>query len=237
MTRAPRALPSPNVWEHPEVYETENLAHDADGTLAAVLAEVAPWAGLDVIDVGCGTGFHLPGMAATARSVVGVEPHPPLVRLARERVAGLPGVRVLPGLAQDLPLPARSVDVVHARTAYYFGPGCEAGLAETDRVLRPGGLLVLVDLDATRSPYGAWMRADLPRWDVTAPARFLTAQGFALRTVDTRWQLGSRADLAAVLGIEFSPGVAAAALAATPGLCVPVAYRVATRRTPAGPGA
>lgn len=235
MTAQPGAVrPSPNVWEHPDVYETENQAHDADGTLAAVLAEVAPSAGLDVLDVGCGTGFHLPGFATSARSVVGVEPHPPLLVTARERVAHLAGVDVLAGTAQALPLPERSVDVVHARTAYFFGAGCEPGLAEADRVLRPGGVLVVVDLDATRSPYGAWMRADLPRWDAGAPARFFAAQGFTQRTVDTRWQLASRADLAAVLGIEFSPRVAAAALATVPGLSVDVAYRVAWRRSPSG---
>lgn len=226
----PRPVPSPNIWHHAEVYERENRAQDADGTLAAGLAEVAPVAGLDVLDVGCGTGFHLPGFAATARSVTGVEPHPPLLPTALARVAELPHVRVLAGAAEALPVPDRSVDVVHARTAYFFGPGCEPGLAEADRVLRPGGVLVVVDLDATRSPYGAWMRADLPRWDATAPQRFLTRHGFSHRLVDTRWSLRTREDLAAVLGIEFSPEVAARALAATPGLSLEVAYRVSWRR-------
>lgn len=225
-------MPSPNIWYHPEVYERENREQDADGSLAAVLAEVAPVDGRDVLDVGCGTGFHLPGFAATARTVTGVEPHPPLLPAARARVAGLDHVRVLGGAAEALPLPAASVDVVHARTAYFFGPGCEPGLAEADRVLRPGGVLVVVDLDATRSPYGEWMRADLPRWDATAPERFLSRHGFHHRHVDTRWRLDSRDDLAAVLRIEFSPAVAAAALARTPGLTVDVAYRVSWR--PAG---
>jgi SAM-dependent methyltransferase len=227
-------VPSPNLWHHPEVYEVENRAHDADGALAAVLAEVAPWDGLDVLDVGCGDGFHLPRFAATAASTTGVEPHPPLVERARRRVAGLAGVRVLAGQAEALPVPGASVDVVHARTAYFFGPGCEPGLREARRVLRPGGVLVVVDLDATRSPYGAWMRADLPRWDAHAPARFFAAHGFTQRSVDTRWVLPSREALEAVLGIEFSPAVAAAALARTPGLTVEVAYRVSWRRTPAG---
>ena len=43
---------------------------------------------------------------------------------------GLPGVAVRVGAAQALPLPDASVDVAAARWAYFFGPGCEPGLAE-----------------------------------------------------------------------------------------------------------
>ena len=50
--------------------------------------------------------------------------------LARRRTASLPPVRVLEGTAQALPLPDASVDVAHARWAYFFGPGAEPGLRE-----------------------------------------------------------------------------------------------------------
>ncbi len=156
-------LPSPNIWNWPQAYERENLAQDADGALWRVLAQRVGWDGRDVVDVGCGDGFHLPRFAATARSVVGVEPHLPLVSRARDRVHDLPGVRVLPGCAQRLPLPDATADLVHARTAYFFGPGCEPGLAEAQRVLRPGGTLAVVDLDGSHPPYGDWLCAAAPR--------------------------------------------------------------------------
>ncbi|MBO0877854.1 MAG: class I SAM-dependent methyltransferase, partial [Pseudonocardia sp.] len=149
-------VPSPNIWHWPEVYERENRAQDTGGAIWSALRELAGWAGADVVDVGCGDGFHLPMFARGARTVVGVEPHPPLVRRARRRVAELPNVRVLEAGAERLPLEDASVDLVHARTAYFFGPGCEPGLTEADRVLRPGGVLAVVDLDATRAPYGDW---------------------------------------------------------------------------------
>lgn len=228
----PAALPSPNIWHWPDVYEVENLAQDVEGAVWAVLEEVAPWAGRDVVDVGCGAGFHLPRMARTARTVVGVEPHPPLVELARARTEALERVHVLAGLGEALPLPDASVDVVHARTACFFGPGCEPALAQAARVLRPGGVLVVVDLDATRSPYGQWMRADLPRYDPVAAECFFTDHGFGLRRVDTVWRFADRAALRSVLGIEFSARVAARAFAATGGLALDVAYRVHWRRTP-----
>lgn len=226
----PRPTPSPNIWHWPDVYEVENTAQDRSGAIWATLADVADFRGLDVVDVGCGAGFHLPRFAAHARSVVGIEPHPPLVALAAARVAATPGVRVLRGVGQALPLPADSADVVHARTACFFGPGCGAALTEANRVLRPGGVLVVVDLDAGRSRYGEWMRADIPSYDPVAVEAFFVAEGFSLRRVSTRWAFDRRADLAAVLGIEFSPAVAARALAETPGLELEVAYRVHWRR-------
>ena len=227
-------VPSPNIWRWPDVYEVENRAQDAAGAVWDVLREQCDWAGRDVVDVGCGDGFHLPLFAETARSVVGVEPHPPLVRRAERRVAGLPGVRVLTGTAELLPLPSASADLVHARTAYFFGRGAEPGMAEADRVLRPGGALAVVDLDVTCPPYGEWMRADLPRYDPVDVDRFFAEQGFTCRRVPTEWRFDCRADLEAVLRIEFSARVAERAIAATLGLTVPVGYRVHVRRWPRG---
>ena len=101
-----------------------------------------------MLDLGCGTGFHLRRFAATAASVIGVEPHPDLVALARRRTRSLPTVAVITGTAQAIPLPDASVDVVHARWAYFFGPGCEPGLRELDRVVRRGGTAFVIDNDA-----------------------------------------------------------------------------------------
>jgi SAM-dependent methyltransferase len=227
-------VPSPNIWHWPDVYEQENRAQDVTGAIWAALREAIDWAGADVIDIGCGTGFHLPMFAATARAVVGVEPHPPLVRRARDRVAELPGVRVVEAGAEQVPLPDASADLVHARTAYFFGPGCEPGLVEADRLLRPNGLLAIVDLDVSRPPYGDWLRADVPHYDPAAVERFFDRQGFALRRVDTEWRFPDRASLEASLGIEFSAPVARRAIAATDGVTLPVSYRVHTRRRPGG---
>jgi SAM-dependent methyltransferase len=232
--RGAETLPSPNIWHWPEIYEVENRAQDVDDDLWRVLGTVADWAGRDVLDIGCGSGFHLPRFAATARRVIGVEPHEPLVKLAADRVTMLPSVEVLTGSAQRLPLPDGCVDVAHARTAYFFGPGCEQGLAEAERVLRPGGVLVIVDLDARHRPYGDWMRADLPDYDPGEVDRFFDRMGFDRRTVETRWRFADRAGLESVLRIEFSSRVADRAARDVPGLEFPVGYRVLTRRKPTG---
>ncbi|MFC9788044.1 class I SAM-dependent methyltransferase [Rhodococcus sp. NPDC127528] len=238
MTRQRRGtgpIPSPNIWHWPEIYEAENRAQDVDGAIFDTLRAVADWSGRDVLDVGCGTGFHLPLFARDARSVIGVEPHPPLVARARDRMRATgSAVEVLAGSAERIPLPDDSVDLVHARTAYFFGAGCGPGILESMRVLRPGGVLAVVDLDATVGGYGAWMRADLPHYDPAAVEAFFDAQGFELSRVRTRWEFDSREDLRAVLGIEFSGKIAQRAYEQTPGLALEVGYRIHTRRAPAG---
>lgn len=224
-------LPSPNIWHSPDVYELENQAQDVDG---AVFAALPDWTGLDVVDVGCGAGFHLPLFAERARSVVGVEPHPPLVELARRRTRDISTVTVLAGSAEALPCPDASADVVHARTAYFFGPGCGPGIADAMRVLRPGGVLVVVDLDATAHPYGRWMRRDLPHYRPDLVERFFDAAGFDCRRIDTRWEFTDRHTMAQVIGIEFSPRIARRALHETVGLGLDVCYRIHCLEKPRG---
>jgi len=223
-TIAAGAIASPNIWDNAEVYEAENAAVDPDGAIEAAIDELVSadrgvaldsgWG--DVLDVGCGTGFHLPRLATRSRSVVGVEPHAGLVAAAARRVAGLPNVTVRQGAAQSLPVPDASVDLVHARWAYFFGPGCEPGLREAERVLRRGGLAVVLDHDSTRSQVGRWFAAGLAADGISLDAetveRFWGRHGFARRRLDVRWTFSSRADLAAVLRIEFPASVVAAAL-------------------------
>lgn len=220
--------PSPNIWHSPATYELENRAFDRAGELAALLATLAPWAGRDVLDVGCGTGFHLPWFARTAATVTGVEPHGPLAAIARRRTRRLPGVTVLEGSAEALPLPPDSVDVAHARWAYFFGPGCEPGLAELDRVVRRGGTALVVDNDPTRSTFGSWFRRGFPSVDAGVVDRFWAAQGWRTERLDLAWTFDSREDLEAVVRIELPTQVADAVLAEHPDL-TGVDYAVAVR--------
>ena len=216
----PGAIPSPNIWNHPDVYELENRAVDPDGVVDAAITAVRDWSGGTVLDIGCGTGFHLPGYARTAARVIGVEPHPRLAALAARRCRDLPNVAVRTGSAQALPVPDASVDVAVARWAYFFGPGCEPGLAELSRVLRRGGAAFVVDLDATRGDFGRWFSRSVPGYSPAAVEAFWSRRGWHRRELDLRMVFTDRADLEAVLRIEFTPEVAAEAIAETPGLVI-----------------
>jgi ubiquinone/menaquinone biosynthesis C-methylase UbiE len=190
------------------------------------MASVTDWASRDVLDLGCGSGFHLPRFASEARRVYGVEPHPALLRLAARRTRPLANVTLAAGTAQEVPLPDASVDVVHARWAYFFGPGCEPGLQELTRVVRRGGTAFVIDNDATRSTFGRWFRRGYPEIDPVAVERFWTRQGWTRVSLDIDWRFDDRADLEAVVRIELPPEVAGAVLAEHRGTTVDYAVNL-----------
>ena len=222
----PGAIPSPNIWHHPHTYEIENRAVDPDGVIESAMRAHCDWAGRAVLDIGCGTGFHLPRWAESATSVVGVEPHPDLAAVAARRTSRIANVTVLPGSAQKLPLPDASVDMAQARWAYFFGPGCEPGLRELDRVVRRGGTAFVVDNDPTRSTFGGWFRRGYPDVDPVRVERFWSTHGWTREPLDMVWRFDERADLEAVVRIEFTPDDAERIIAGHTGLEVDYAVNL-----------
>ena len=198
---------SGNQAVDPLLYDVENAAIDRSGVLWKVLQELAPWTDRTLLDLGCGSGFWLQRYHDAAE-VIGVEPDVSLLDLARSRPGG---ARVLHGSAEHIPLADGSVDVVHARYAYFF-PHREfdptAGLVEVGRVLRPGGRLIVIDNDTEAGEFAHLLRAS--PWATTQGqdtyARDWWARKGAWSTpVMTSWQFDARADLESVLHLEFPP--------------------------------
>jgi len=203
---------APNQGARPDLYEIENRAIDPDGLVLDAMRRLAPWAGKTLVDLGCGSGYWLPGYAGEAAEVIGVEPDPELVPLAAARDAR---ARVVPGSAEHIPLADASVDVVHARFAYFWPPHCEAGRTEVLRVLRPGGSLVVVDNDQRAGDFAGLLQAGYYCKPDTVDAWW--AERGATRTeVMSGWRFGSRGDLEDVLRLEFPGEVAGSWLASHP---------------------
>ena len=104
--------------------------------------------GDSVLDVGSSSGYLARRLAAAGRSVrvTGVDPSEPAIAYAR-RHAG-PGMTFTVGVAQRLPLPDSSFDVVTCTLAMHHIPRDQrrAAVAEMYRVTRPGGRLLIADM-------------------------------------------------------------------------------------------
>ncbi|HEX9243889.1 MAG TPA: metalloregulator ArsR/SmtB family transcription factor [Anaeromyxobacter sp.] len=98
-----------------------------------------------VADLGCGTGAVAADLAPRFRKVVAVDQSGEMLRAARRRLAGLSNVELHEARLEALPLADASCDAVLAVLvlSYLEDPG--AALREAERVLRPGGRLVVVE--------------------------------------------------------------------------------------------
>ncbi len=111
---------------------------------------VCSQAGGDVLELAIGTGRNLPYYPSDVR-LTGVDLTPAMLEIARERARALGReVDLRRGDAQALDLPDAQFDTVVATLALSSIPDERQALAETRRVLRPGGRLLL--LEHVRSP-------------------------------------------------------------------------------------
>lgn len=210
MTELEDWVRAPNIGDNADVYELENEAIARDGRLDLALRKLADWSGRVLVDIGCGTGYWLRAYASDAREVIGVEPDPDLLEEARNRTAQMANVEVRRGSAEHLPVGDDSVDIAHARFAYFLGAGADAGLSEVARVLRPGGVLVVVDNDWGYGRFADILRdavggnADI---DPDAVDRWWRGRGAERFNVSGAWQCRSPEELERILRIEFSDEV------------------------------
>ena len=120
-------------------------------------------AGGVVVELGAGTGANLPLYVGVERLSL-VEPSPAMRRRLAPAAAAA-GAEVLAASADALLLPDASVDAVVATLVLCSVPDLPAALAELHRVLRPGGLLLLLEhVRASDAAAAAWQDRIEPIW-------------------------------------------------------------------------
>ena len=233
-TWLPGVHESPNIQDNPEVFEIENEATDPDGHLEETMKSIASWRDRIVLDLGAGTGFYISLFHETALHVIAVEPHNAsrLRAMACVATMNLKDASVMTGSAERLLLADSSIDIVHARFAYFTGPGCERGLKEVERVIRPGGTAFIIDNDQRNGTFASWLER-VPYWsnrDLDDIEQFWRKHGFARRRIMSELRFKNRSDFEAVVRNNFPPELVEEILAEYPGLTVDYGYCIYHRR-------
>lgn len=126
--------------------------------------------GMDVVDVGMGTGLvsrEILKVTGEPGRVIGVDPSPGMMAQARAQT-GLPAEVVCRvGRAEDIPVPDASADFVVMGYALRHIADFAAAAAEFRRVLRPGGRLLILEITRAEGRFGnallkAYMRGVVP---------------------------------------------------------------------------
>ena len=121
-------------------------------TASALLAIVDPnWV---VADIGCGTGEAAQHLAPLVKKIIAIDREPAMLEAAKSRLAGLENVDFREGEIANLPLKDGECDAALLFLVLHHLENSDDAIAEIARTLRPGGLLVVLDMVAhTREVY------------------------------------------------------------------------------------
>ena len=102
-----------------------------------------------ILDVGCGPGVIACQVARNAphASVTGIDVSEQRIALAHERFADVDNAESKCADATDIPFPDKSFDLIYCRFLLEYLPDPALAVKEMSRVLRPGGRILLQDLD------------------------------------------------------------------------------------------
>jgi ubiquinone/menaquinone biosynthesis C-methylase UbiE len=111
------------------------------------LLELIPEA-VSLLEIGVGTGRLLTELSRRAEQVIGVDHAPAMLEEARRRLdsEGITGIELRLGEMTHLPLLDASVGCVVANMVLHHAAEPGSVLLEIQRVLLPGGILILADL-------------------------------------------------------------------------------------------
>ncbi len=150
------------AYEKRDMRRRRQLVHEA----------LAPAPGERILDVGCGPGFYVAELldaVGPEGSVVGLDGSPASLAVAAARSEGRGNVAFLEADATSLPVADAEFHAALSVQVLEYVPDATAALREIHRALRPGGRIVVWDVDwatvSMRSADEERMKRVLAAWD------------------------------------------------------------------------
>ncbi|WP_033073920.1 ArsR/SmtB family transcription factor [Sphingopyxis sp. MWB1] len=133
--------------EHAEEWDAIRSRHVAESEVeAAMLAMMHNRRLGHLLDIGTGTGRMAEIFAPTARRITALDRSPEMLRIARAKLVEQPvPIDLVQGDFLALPMESASIDSIIIHQALHFAHEPDRVVAESARVLRGGGHLLVVD--------------------------------------------------------------------------------------------
>ena len=103
-----------------------------------------------LLDAAAGTGACGRSLSPLVASVVCLDATAAMLQQGRAmaEAGGLSNIRFVQGYVEQIPYPDAAFDIVITRLAFHHFPEMERPFMELHRVLKPGGKLVIIDMEA-----------------------------------------------------------------------------------------
>ena len=194
-------------------YEALISREDHQGNIGRAIDELINVDGLDVLDLGAGTGRLTLLLAPRARSIRAFDVSAEMLRVCRERLiaSGLSNWQLQVADHRQLPVEDHSADLVVSGWSVSYlavwnqangGSELDRWLTEMKRVLRKDGMLILLE------SLGTGNEQPIRLGHVESTYQWLDAHGFEKKWIRTDYQFASVEEAADLAGFFFGAEMA-----------------------------
>lgn len=135
-------------------------------------------------DLGCGTGFFTVPASSRVRKVYALDIQPEMLAILRDKIQtlGITNTDLILSKEASLPLPDHTIDMLFMADVFHELEDRGAILKEIERILAPGGKMVILDWKKVEMEQGPPLHERLSETEVSS---ICTAAGFMLQRLST----------------------------------------------------